>query len=81
MSSKRCVRALLGIDVSNNTHLDDFYVARQGTLNRRINVFVIRNTGYEQMYKGDMNELHYGQYAAEKAAEAKGADEKVAMEE
>lgn len=46
-----------------------------------INVFVIRNTGYEQMYKGDMNELHYGQYAAEKAAEAKGADEKVAMEE
>lgn len=38
-----------------------------------INVFVIRETGWEQMYKGDMNELHYGQYADEARAEAKGA--------
>jgi len=34
-----------------------------------ISVFVIRDTGYEQMYKGDMNELHYGQYMQEKLAE------------
>jgi len=38
-----------------------------------INVFVIRETGWEQMYKGDMNELHYGQYMDEAAAEAKAS--------
>eukprot|EP00468_Gymnochlora_sp_CCMP2014_P013123 CAMPEP_0167754572 /NCGR_PEP_ID=MMETSP0110_2-20121227/8341_1 /TAXON_ID=629695 /ORGANISM="Gymnochlora sp., Strain CCMP2014" /LENGTH=295 /DNA_ID=CAMNT_0007640459 /DNA_START=32 /DNA_END=919 /DNA_ORIENTATION=+ len=42
-----------------------------------INVFVIRDTGYIQLYKGDMNELHYGQYAEEKAAE-EAKDMKVA---
>jgi len=40
-----------------------------------INVFVISKDGAEQVYRGDMNELHYGQYAAEKAAEEK-ADRK-----
>lgn len=30
-----------------------------------INVFVITAEGWRQMYTGDMNELHYGQYAAE----------------
>merc|ERR1712196_563974 len=41
-----------------------------------INVFVIRDTGYEQMYKGDMNELHYGQYMQEKQ-DAEGGDVKM----
>jgi len=32
-----------------------------------INVFCITVTGVKQYFKGDMNELHYGQYAEEKA--------------
>jgi 20S proteasome subunit beta 5 len=32
-----------------------------------INVFCITEGGWKQYYKGDMNELHYGQYAEEKA--------------
>jgi len=31
-----------------------------------INVFCITETGVKQYFKGDMNELHYGQYAQEK---------------
>ena len=31
-----------------------------------INVFCITDTGVKQYFKGDMNELHYGQYADEK---------------
>eukprot|EP00954_Amorphochlora_amoebiformis_P016035 1258713-Amorphochlora_amoeboformis.AAC.1 len=49
-----------------------------------INTFVIReSTGYEQVFKGDMNELHYGQYAEEAAAEAaaEAGDAKVSMDE
>lgn len=38
-----------------------------------INVYVIEEKGWTKMYSGDMNELHYGQYAAEKAAAAAGA--------
>ncbi len=34
-----------------------------------INVFVITSDGWKQYFRGDMNELHYGQYAEEKAKE------------
>jgi len=36
-------------------------------------VFVITKDGWKQHYRGDMNELHYGQYAAEKAKDAAAA--------
>ncbi len=35
-----------------------------------INVFVITGDGWKKMFSGDMNELHYGQYAKEKEEEA-----------
>lgn len=34
-----------------------------------INVFCITAAGWKQYYKGDMNELYYGQYAEEKMRE------------
>lgn len=41
-----------------------------------INVFYIGPDGWVQKFRGDMNELHYGQYAKERAdAEAAGATE------
>ncbi len=33
---------------------------------RLLSVFVSTKDGYTQVYAGDMNELHYGQYAAER---------------
>jgi len=40
-----------------------------------INVYVIQKDGWTKMFSGDMNALHYGQYAKEKA-EASGEKEK-----
>jgi 20S proteasome subunit beta 5 len=34
-----------------------------------INVYVITEAGWEQKFRGDMNELYYGQYAREKQAD------------
>jgi len=41
-----------------------------------INVFVISKDGAQQVFRGDMNELHYGQYAKEKEAEESKSAEK-----
>ncbi len=46
-----------------------------------INVFCITKDGWKQHYRGDMNELHYGQYQDERDALAKARKEKKEAEE
>jgi 20S proteasome subunit beta 5 len=41
-----------------------------------INVYCIQKDGWTKHYSGDMNELHYGQYAQERAAAEKSSERK-----
>jgi len=46
-----------------------------------INVYVITSDGWTKMFSGDMNELHYGQYAKEKEKEEEERKRKHEKEE
>jgi len=45
-----------------------------------INVYCIEKDGWKQHFKGDMNELHYGQYAQEKQQQEQERNEQLAKE-